>query len=124
MTVRPRIHGTNLNVGGKGIPPSALRILSARGLYQERKSWLASSTTCNANAITASSHASPNGLLSMPESYRACACVAAAVTIRSYLVPPPSSPTIQLKGTSYDPDYATGLPRKDRFRDASHPPRA
>src|SRR5690348_560967 len=62
----PSSQGQKVNVGGNGKRPKRCRIRRARGLYQARKSWAASSATCSARASTAATHAVPKGAATPP----------------------------------------------------------
>ena len=56
---KPRNHGQNVKTGGKGRRNRA-RIWRATGLYEARKSVVASSMTCTPNATAIAVHAAAN----------------------------------------------------------------
>src|SRR5262249_72516 len=61
----PITQGQNVNVGGNGKPPRNCRMRSVCGLYQARKSCVASSITCRARARVAATHAQPKAGVAM-----------------------------------------------------------
>jgi len=64
--LRAMSHGQKVNVGGKGKPLRNRRMRRASGLYQARKSWVASSATCSPSPKVAASHAHPNPVVELP----------------------------------------------------------
>src|SRR5213075_3220264 len=69
--LRPMSHGQKVNVGGNGKPPRNRRMRRGCGLYQARKSCVASSAMCNARARVAATHAHPNAVVLPPVIIRA-----------------------------------------------------